>query len=240
MRYLTFIFLLTLTLNSNSQGRIVSEEELIQTVRDIKWNRYEIQVNSIGNEIIDSNKTYYLILNDNLSTTNKLLLKEYLLWITKSLELKGYHRILDTLKQKYDYKIFIDCGLSDPIKKNVSLPVLNLPTTSETQVSSNYSGGLNITTTTTNPSLQPTTIEKRYFKRFLNLTCKNYSDDEVWFVNTESEGSSNDLRLIIKVLSFVSSKYVETNTGKIKNLWVDGKLKKELIEHIELVLSGKR
>ena len=74
----------------------------------------------------------------------------------------------------------------------------------------------------------------------MNLTCKNYSDDEVWFVNTESEGSSNDLRLIIKVLSFVSSKYVETNTGKIKNLWVDGKLKKELIEHIELVLSGKR
>ena len=240
MRYLTFIFLLTLTLNSNSQEKVIDGEELSQTIKDIKRSRYEVEVNSIGSKIIDSDKSYYLVLSDNLSKTNKLLLNEYLLWVTKSLEFNGYSRVLDTLKHKYNFKIYVDLGLSDPLKNNVTIPGINLPSTSTTNVSSNYSGGLNITTTKNNPSIPSSTNQQTYFKRFLNLTCKNYIDEEVWFVNTESEGSSNDLRKIIKILSFVSSKYVETNTGKLKNLWVDGKLKKELIEHIELVLSGKR
>jgi hypothetical protein len=240
MRCLTFIFLLTLTLNSNSQEKVIDGEELSQTIKDIKRSRYEVEVNSIGSKIIDSDKSYYLVLSDNLSKTNKLLLNEYLLWVTKSLEFNGYSRVLDTLKHKYNFKIYVDLGLSDPLKNNVTIPGINLPSTSTTNVSSNYSGGLNITTTKNNPSIPSSTYQQTYFKRFLNLTCKNYIDEEVWFVNTESEGSSNDLRKIIKILSFVSSKYVETNTGKLKNFWVDGKLKKELIEHIELVLSGKR
>lgn len=50
--------------------------------------------------------------------------------------------------------------------------------------------------------------------RILNLVCKQRYGQELWLINSESKGSTNDLRYILKLMCFVVSDFIEVNSNQ--------------------------
>ena len=208
----------------------------VKTISNNNYNTFNVDVTSYGSPINDTNKTYYLKLDEKIGgSVDDLINSDYLKSIEKVLENRNYLRIKDTTSKGYKYLIEVNWSISDPKKSNITIPepvmgLRNIPisspitTNTTSTITQGFPNSINVNTkSVTQPNLNipvmgvtgyiPSQVEITRFNRNLQLTCKQ-NNKEVWIVNTESVGSSNDLRYLIKLMSFVTSNYIEFNSEK--------------------------
>jgi hypothetical protein len=226
MKYIFLSIIVIVSFGCSSLKPISSE--------DIKT--FNIDVTSYGSPINDTIKSYYLKLNEKIGgSVDDLINSDYIRSVEKVLENKNYVRIKDTTSKGYKYLIEVSWSISDPQKSNITVPepvlgLQNIPisspitTNTTSTITQGFPNSINVNTkSVTQPNLNipvmgvtgyvPSQVEITRFNRNLQLICKQ-NNKELWIVNTESIGSSNDLRYVLKLMSFVISDYIEFNSEK--------------------------
>lgn len=191
----------------------------------------KIDVLSIG-EKITGDKTYFLKLD---STTkqikNQLLLKEYIKIIEKTLALIGYKRVNDSTNILC---MIVDFGVIDPIRSTVTTnrripielinPYASQQTTNSTISTDPLTGNVNIQSKTQIPQTgipqisRSETNQVTIYTKFLNISCLDNNNNELWFVNCNNKSENDNLIKYIKSLCFGVYKYAEKKTVPSQNI----------------------
>lgn len=216
----------------------------LATIGYSQTDRFVVDVNSIGEPISNPDKTYYLKLGNSVtSQIDDIENRTYIKLVTDLLSAKGYKRVIDTLNNSYRYSIVFDFSLSDSIERVLSRKqaVYGQPTKTVTNVNINTTGKPGTTTNTSNSNITPygavfesnqptitgfeTTKETIIqFSRKMSLVCfentANQPSKKVWFVDTNSEGRSDDLREILPILVFASKEFIESDSKVKKSILI--------------------
>lgn len=197
--------------------------------------RFEFNISSYGDKIIDSNKYYFLKLGNQMNgSVDDIQNIDYLKGVERMLNVKNYKRITDSTSNLIKYIITVSWSISDPQKRNVVLPapVTGLipntfpqvgPKSTTSTISKNYfDNSYTVKTVDNTPSsplniptmgvvgYAPTQVELINYERKLDLVCtQKNSNNALWIVKNRSTGSGKDLRYMLKALSFASINFIE-------------------------------
>lgn len=207
---------------------------------------YYIKLNSMFSTMPSAEKKYYLKFGDSVkSKITDLENSRNIRLLTKVLLDNGYERIIDTLNEKYNYVIDFNFYISKPILPTPSpttISTTNITNTNEVKIEQNSSSNnTNIKAVEFKPIdfssfnySGPIRQEGILYNRSMKLNCYNVKDQnqKIWFIELDSEGSSNDLRQIIPVLIFSTQGFYETDSKGVKEIRIRSN-KKDLKRFLE-------
>lgn len=198
---------------------------------------FSVGVDSITDPSAKPSRAYFLFPGDTTISVSDLYFKEYSSYLHTILNSRGYKQSdLD----EAELIIFVRYGIGNPglHSYSYSIPIIERtdPGSTTTRSSSSTYGTVGNTSVTANTSTTSTVESKpkydvvgtntysgtytTYFRYFvidaidLNDFRKSGVLNTAWRTTITSEGSSNDLRLVIPAMLAASLKYIGTNTGK--------------------------
>ncbi len=222
--YLIFVLLISCTPLTN-----------IQNTKTEDVTKFEFNISSYGDKIIDSDKYYFLKLGNQMNgSTDDIQNIDYLKSVERMLSAKNYKRITDSTSNLIKYIITVSWSISDPQKRNVvvrapvtglvtnTFPQVGAQTTTSTITKNYFDNSYTVKTTDNTPSsplniptmgivgYTPTQVELINYERKLDLVCtQKNSNNAIWIVKNRSTGSGKDLRYILKALSYASINFIE-------------------------------
>ena len=107
--YLIFVLLISCTPLTN-----------IQNTKTEDVTKFEFNISSYGDKIIDSDKYYFLKLGNQMNgSIDDIQNIDYLKSVERMLSAKNYKRIIDSTSNLIKYIITVSWSISDPQKRNV-------------------------------------------------------------------------------------------------------------------------
>jgi hypothetical protein len=206
---------------------------------------FSIGVDSITDPSAKPSHTYFLFPGDSTISIADLNFKEYCSFLRTILNSRDYKQSdLD----KAELIIFVRYGIGNPSPHSYSysIPIIERtdPGSTTTRSSSSTYGTVGNTSVSANTNTTSTVESKpkydvvgtntysgtytTYFRYFvidaidLNDFRKSGALNTAWRTTITSEGSSNDLRLVIPAMLTASINYIGINTGKRIDLEIDG------------------
>lgn len=178
--------------------------EAAAVVRPI--SKFVVKVNSISNPDFNlENKTYFILSSMKNASEHDLQFQEYARYVATALSFKGYKRVDDV----HDANLIVGMayGIGNP-KTEVNSQVYT--------TSTGYSYPVGWTWIHVQPRTRKVVTRNTTYMRYLILNAYDAGNrkTQIWNTTLKSEGTSDDLRVVLPHMIAASIFELGTNTGK--------------------------